>query len=466
MGLLNELMEHPDEILPLLKLKMAANRAKKLPKDKALAFCYEILNNVSRSFAIVIQQLPDELRDSVCIFYLVLRALDTIEDDMSIPQAEKLPQLLSFYEKTTDRGYTSDCGEGEYKRLMKNYPLVVDAFLNLKPVYQEVIIDITKRMGEGMAEFIPKEVMSIKEYETYCYYVAGLVGVGLSQLYAKSGLESEVMLQYNCKGTLADSMGQFLQQTNIIRDYLEDINELPAPRMFWPREIWSRYAPSGELEDFKDPAHEMEALQCLNHMISNALLHVPACLEYMKLCKDPKVFAFTAIPQVMAIATLALCYNNHKVFTGVVKIRKGLAAKLTVSTRSMTDVYTIFREFSLELVSKVRPNENPNSAQATMTAVAEIERICTLGLKEEGATEKTEDSLSPQADEPIDLGTRILLWLMFFGYFCYAWKLFGLRESLGVATPETYNRIDIMQMVVSLAAMAFITKLCITGRKV
>ncbi|KAK3249392.1 squalene synthetase-like protein [Cymbomonas tetramitiformis] len=107
MGLLNDVMEHPEEFMPLLKLKMAANRAKKLPKDKALAFCYEILNNVSRSFAIVIQQLPDELRDAVCIFYLVLRALDTIEDDMSIPQAEKLPQLLNFYEKNTDRGYTS-----------------------------------------------------------------------------------------------------------------------------------------------------------------------------------------------------------------------------------------------------------------------------------------------------------------------------------------------------------------------
>lgn len=27
----------------------------------------------------VIQQLPDGLRDAVCVFYLVLRALDTVE---------------------------------------------------------------------------------------------------------------------------------------------------------------------------------------------------------------------------------------------------------------------------------------------------------------------------------------------------------------------------------------------------
>ena len=30
---------------------------------------------------------------------------------------------------------------------------------------------------------------------------------------------------------LANSMGLFLQKTNIIRDYLEDINEEPAPRL-------------------------------------------------------------------------------------------------------------------------------------------------------------------------------------------------------------------------------------------
>ena len=32
-----------------------------------------------------------------------------------------------------------------------------------------------------------------------------------------------------------------MQKTNIIRDYLEDINEIPKCRMFWPREIWSKY---------------------------------------------------------------------------------------------------------------------------------------------------------------------------------------------------------------------------------
>lgn len=55
------------------------------------------------SFAIVIQQLPEELRDPVCIFYLVLRALDTVEDDMAVPKEVKIPLLNCFHEKIYER---------------------------------------------------------------------------------------------------------------------------------------------------------------------------------------------------------------------------------------------------------------------------------------------------------------------------------------------------------------------------
>jgi len=51
----------------------------------------------------VIQQLPAELRDAVCVFYLVLRALDTVEDDMALPAATKLPLLHAFHERIYDR---------------------------------------------------------------------------------------------------------------------------------------------------------------------------------------------------------------------------------------------------------------------------------------------------------------------------------------------------------------------------
>lgn len=45
----------------------------------------------------------------------------------------------------------------------------------------QVIADITKRMGAGMAKYIQQDVETVADYDEYCHFVAGLVGVGLSQ---------------------------------------------------------------------------------------------------------------------------------------------------------------------------------------------------------------------------------------------------------------------------------------------
>jgi farnesyl-diphosphate farnesyltransferase len=92
----------------------SAKEATRLPEEPNQRFCYDMLNRVSRSFAIVIQQLPKELRDAICIFYLVLRALDTVEDDMAIAKKEKVPLLKAFHEKIYDRsGVRSAGGTGQ-----------------------------------------------------------------------------------------------------------------------------------------------------------------------------------------------------------------------------------------------------------------------------------------------------------------------------------------------------------------
>lgn len=69
-------------------------------------------------------------------------------------------------------------------------------------------------------------------------------------------------------------MGLFLQKTNIIRDYLEDIVD---QRAFWPKEVWGQYV--DQLGDLKQEANLPEAIACLNHLICDALEMVPSCLE-------------------------------------------------------------------------------------------------------------------------------------------------------------------------------------------
>ena len=66
MGSLGAILKHPDDFYPLLKLKMAARQAEKqIPHEPHWGFCYTMLHKVSRSFALVIQQLGSELRNAV-----------------------------------------------------------------------------------------------------------------------------------------------------------------------------------------------------------------------------------------------------------------------------------------------------------------------------------------------------------------------------------------------------------------
>ncbi|KAM0943678.1 putative squalene synthase [Dioscorea sansibarensis] len=389
MGMMGALVENPGEVVALVKLKAAAAKiARQIPPEEHWAFAYTMLQKVSRSFALVIQQLGPELRNAVCIFYLVLRALDTVEDDTSIPADVKVPILQAFYRHIYDRDWHFSCGEKDYKVLMDKFYHVSTAFLELGKGYQEAIEDVTRRMGAGMAKFICKEVETVDDYDEYCHYVAGLVGLGLSKLFYASGLEDLA------SDSLSNSMGLFLQKTNIIRDYLEDINEIPKSRMFWPRHIWSKYA--NKLEDLKYEENSIKAVECLNDMVTNALMHAEDCLTYMSALKDIAIFRFCAIPQIMAIGTLALCYNNLEVFRGVVKMRRGLTARVIDQTKTMADVYGAFYDFSSMLKAKV--NDKDPNAELTRQQVEAIQKTCvSSGLLDKRGLQvcNTQPTISP-----------------------------------------------------------------------
>lgn len=67
---LSSTLRNPDDFYPLVKLKLAMRKAEKqIPAEPHWAFCYSMLHKVSRSFALVIQQLDTDLRDAV-IFVL------------------------------------------------------------------------------------------------------------------------------------------------------------------------------------------------------------------------------------------------------------------------------------------------------------------------------------------------------------------------------------------------------------
>ena len=80
----------------------------------------------------------------------------------------------------------------------------------------------------------------------------------------------------------------------------------------------------------------------------------------------------------MAIATLDACFDNPKVFSGVVKIRKGMAARLILDSSSMGGVHRWFFHFA-DAMGKRCPESDP-SREALLAALHRIkeERLGTM----------------------------------------------------------------------------------------
>lgn len=201
---------------------------------------------------------------------------------------------------------------------------------------------------------------TVSEYDLYCHYVAGLVGEGLSRLFAASGKEVPWLGE---QLTLSNSMGLLLQKTNILRDIREDTDQ---GRYFWPREFWGVWSASehsekarppgkGEWYGFATPEELVRAVGpvgpvkpstalggvaspadramfTLSAMTLDALRHATDALDYLALLKNQSVFNFCAIPAVMALATLEVCFMNPDVYRRNVKIRKGQAVQVCFVT--------------------------------------------------------------------------------------------------------------------------------------
>lgn len=327
------------------QFKPSGSRLTELSSSKDdISFCYEALKKVSRSFAVVIQQLPEELKNPVCLFYLILRGLDTIEDDMSIDNVVKEKMLLSFAERINQEEFVLDnVGDTQdYRDLMLHFDKIVREYQNLAPKYKEVITSITHEMAVGMNKYAHKIVHSYQDWNDYCYYVAGIVGVGLSKLFVASNLETNPLLESK---ELSVEMGLFLQKTNIIRDFAEDFE---MGRVFWPEESWKDKAKS--LYELKNG--NQERVSALNEIIINALSHVPNCLKYLKSIENQQIFRFCAIPQLMAIATLSKLYNNSEVFYKNIKIRKGKTAKYFMTVENYEATEKEFISFLRKLEKK------------------------------------------------------------------------------------------------------------------
>ncbi|KAF7159663.1 hypothetical protein CNMCM5623_005043 [Aspergillus felis] len=391
---------HPSELRSILQWKIWHNPVHERDESKeseTAKTCFKFLDLTSRSFSAVIKEVHPELLLPICIFYLTLRGLDTIEDDTSIPLETKEPLLRGFKDILEQDGWTFNGNRPEEKdrELLVQFHNVITEFKKLKPAYKAVIKDITDKMGNGMADYCRKaalddaSVKTVEEYDLYCWYVAGLVGEGLTRLIVEAEFGNPALLK---RTELYKSMGLFLQKTNIIRDIREDFDD---GRQFWPKEIWSKHVT--DFADLFKPENREAALNCSSEMVLNALEHAEECLFYLAGLREQSVFNFCAIPQSMAIATLSLCFRNPTMFERNIKITKGEACQLMMeSTQNLRILYEAFRRYAREIHKKNTPKD-PNFLQIGI-ACAKIEKFIETIFPSQSAEEANRRVLGQKSE--------------------------------------------------------------------
>lgn len=179
-----------------------------------------VLKLTSRTFYIPIKMLNPTLRKTVGSAYLCMRAIDEIEDHEDL-ESEVKQHLL----RSTSELLKTNFDDAAYKELLKPYegilPEVTLRLGDWLSVCPDDIIDKIKEstsiMAEGMARWVEKDwiVKTKEDLDEYTYYVAGLVGVMLSDIWERyDGTKTD--------RDLAIGYGRGLQAVNMLRNQEED----------------------------------------------------------------------------------------------------------------------------------------------------------------------------------------------------------------------------------------------------
>jgi len=211
----------------------------------------QILQGVSRTFALTIPVLPHPLPRVVGNAYLLCRIADTIEDDKDLPFSKKYAFSQRFInvinateraEAFADELYQqlSSSATNAEKDLIKHTPVVIRITHSFNDKQRTALKRCIRVMVEGMSHYQESNVNNgLKDQDDmdkYCYYVAGVVGEMLTELFCDYCKEMNQNKEELMK--LAISFGQGLQMTNILKDIRDDQKR----DMCWlPRDVFQSY---------------------------------------------------------------------------------------------------------------------------------------------------------------------------------------------------------------------------------
>lgn len=206
----------------------------------------ELLQKTSRTFAISIPLLPDELRHSVSVAYLLFRIADTIEDELPCSLKDRRRALLTIADRFADEPTVVCDALGEmridmqslsnsgYSDLLRNAHNLIEDFLSLSVEERTAIASHLVRTCRGMAHYLGRDLSTgtVQNLREYCYIVAGIVGEMLTELFILHDPHLAPSRDQLLREAVA--FGEGLQLVNIIRDASDDLH---AGRCYLPRSL-------------------------------------------------------------------------------------------------------------------------------------------------------------------------------------------------------------------------------------
>ena len=308
-------------------------------------FQNKILAEVSRTFALTIPKLPDNLVVAVSNAYLLCRIADTIEDDPDLSFSEKKRFSDWFAKILRDRVSATDFSEelltklgpktSQAERLLiQETSKVLRVTNSLSIAQREAMQECVDTMTQGMVLYQNKETLNGLENQSamdlYCYYVAGIVGVMLTKLFLDYGADWGSAQKVTME-KLSVSFGQGLQMTNILKDIWTD-RERGA--CWIPRDLFEKENIAlAKISDGRSPGFQ----RCLKTLVGTSLAHLENALEYT-LCipkKESGIRLFCLWALFMAVLTLKKIHKDPHYLDGqTVKISRS-TVKFVMTTTTL-----------------------------------------------------------------------------------------------------------------------------------
>ena len=312
-------------------------------------YCLQTLPKVSRTFALNISVLRGELHRSILTAYLFCRTVDTVEDAAKLDPKIKTRLLIEFSQLIEDRNYreknlvtwVEECTEVDGTQndldLLHEVSQVFNVFDSLPKNHQDQIIPSVSKMAKGMAffqnqfqfgEITPLE--NIQDLEEYCYFVAGVVGEMLCNLFFEK-LPHLPEAARNIMRQNAVSFGLGLQMTNISKDIIADRDRGWS---YIPRSVISEKGLT--LEEFHSGTSMDKNLQILEGLLSKTTGHLNDALKFTLAIPRTQIALrlFCVWPLWMAVKTVAVLHNNPALLNSnaQVKISRSTVKKILFGT--------------------------------------------------------------------------------------------------------------------------------------